>query len=60
MIDEVLKPCEVCAHNNMRKGITTPVGHIPVPEGPFKHLVMDYVDMMKLVQGKHASNNWPV
>ncbi|XP_054648258.1 uncharacterized protein LOC129190003 isoform X1 [Dunckerocampus dactyliophorus] len=52
MIDEVLGQCEVCAQNNVRKGITTPIGHIPVPEGPFKHLVLDYVDMIKSVHGK--------
>ncbi len=49
MVDEFLATCEVCAKNNVRKGITTPTGHIPVPEGPFKHLVMD---MIKRVQGK--------
>ena len=36
----------------MRKGTATPIGSIPVPEGPFKHLVMDYVDMIKSVKGK--------
>ncbi len=36
----------------MRKGIATPIGHISVPEGQFKHLVMDNVDMIKRVQGK--------
>lgn len=30
----------------------TPVGHIPVPEGPFKHLAIDYLDMIKSVLGK--------
>ncbi|XP_059827358.1 uncharacterized protein K02A2.6-like, partial [Hypanus sabinus] len=48
----VLSQCEVCAQNNVRKGITTPIGHIPGPEGPFKHLVIDYVDMLKTVRGK--------
>ena len=38
--------------NNIRKGITTPMGHIPVPEGPFKHLCIDYVDMITPVRGK--------
>ncbi len=52
MVDKVLNQCEVCAQNNVRKTITTPVGHIPVPEGPFKHLVIDYVDMIKPVHGK--------
>lgn len=26
--------------------------HIPVPEGPFRHIVMDYVDMIKPIRGK--------
>ncbi len=52
MVDEFLATCEVCAKNNVRKGIMTPIYHIPVPEGPFKHLVMDYVDMIKRIQGK--------
>ncbi|XP_072904472.1 uncharacterized protein [Hemitrygon akajei] len=51
-VDFVLSQCEVCAQNNVWKGITTPIGHIPVPEGPFKHLVIDYVDMIKTVRGK--------
>lgn len=46
--------CEVCAQNNVRKMVTTPVGHILFPEGPFKHLVIDYVDMIKLVHGKRC------
>ncbi|XP_059202559.1 uncharacterized protein LOC131982018 [Centropristis striata] len=52
MVDEILNQCEICAENNVRKGVKTPVGHIPVPEGPFKHLALDYVDMIKTVQGK--------
>ncbi len=52
MVDLFLSTCEVCAKYNVRKGIETPIGHIPVPEGPFKHLVMDYVDMIKRVPGK--------
>lgn len=35
-----------------KKGITTSIGHIPIPEGPFKHLVMDYVDMIRSIRGK--------
>lgn len=52
MVDEILSQCEICAENNARKGIKPCIGHIPVPEGPFKHLVIDYVDMLKPVQGK--------
>ncbi len=52
MVDEFLATCEVCAKYNVRKGMATPIGHIPVLEGPFKYLVMDYVDMIKRVQGK--------
>ncbi len=52
MVDDFLSTCEVCAKYNVRKGIATPIGHIPVPEGQFKYLVMDYVDMIKRVQCK--------
>ena len=38
MVDEILKQCEICAQNNVKKGETTPVGHIQVPEGPFNIL----------------------
>ena len=40
------------SQNNVRKGTATPIGSIPVLEGPFKHLVMDYEDMIKSVRGK--------
>ncbi len=52
MVDEYLSECDVCAQNNVRKGVSAPIGHIPVPEGPFKHLVMDYADMIRTVRGK--------
>ena len=52
MVDNQLNECGVCAKNNVRKTITTPLGHIPTPEGPFRHLVMDYVDMIKSIGGK--------
>lgn len=48
----MLNQCEICEQNNLRKRAKIPVGHIPVPEGPFKHLVIDYVDRIKTVQGK--------
>ncbi|XP_056592765.1 uncharacterized protein LOC130411831 [Triplophysa dalaica] len=51
-VDDFLTGCDICAQNNVRKGTSAPIGHIPVPEGPFKHLVMDYVDMIKSVRGK--------
>ncbi len=56
MVDEYLSECDVCAQNNVRKGISAPIGQIPVPEGPFKHLVMDYVDMIRTVRGKNTCN----
>ncbi|KAK0136998.1 Gag-Pol polyprotein [Merluccius polli] len=52
MVDNQLNECEVCAKNNVRKTIITPLGHIPTPEGPFRHLVLDYVDMIKKVNDK--------
>lgn len=51
-IDNYLAECGICAQNNVRKGTSAPIGHIPVPEGPFKHLVLDFVDMIKSVRGK--------
>ncbi len=56
MVDEYLSECDVCAQNNVRKGVSAPIGQIPVPEGPFKHLVMDYVDMIRTVRGKNTCN----
>ncbi|XP_038644227.1 uncharacterized protein LOC119960679 [Scyliorhinus canicula] len=35
-IDYILGLCEVCAQNNIRKGITAPIGHEPRREGPFE------------------------
>ncbi|XP_040927264.1 uncharacterized protein LOC121202322 [Betta splendens] len=29
-----------------------PAGHLPIPDGPFKHLTLDFVDMVRPVQGK--------
>ena len=51
-VDYQLSLREICAKNNIRKPLTAPIGHIPVPEGPFKHLMMDYVDMLHKVKGK--------
>ncbi len=52
MVDEFLSTCEVCAKYNVKKGIATPIGHIPVPERQFKHLVIEYVDTIKRILGK--------
>ncbi|KAI5617727.1 hypothetical protein C0J50_22731, partial [Silurus asotus] len=52
MVDHFLRQCEVCARNNVRKNFTAPISHIPVPMGPFRHLVMDFVDMQDRVSGK--------
>ena len=51
-VDYQLSLCEIFAKNNIRKPLTAPIGHIPVPEGPIKHLMMDYVDMLHKVKGK--------
>ena len=42
--------------NNIRKEVTTPIGHILVPEGPFQHIVIDYVDMTSARQKIHTSS----
>ena len=49
MSDNQLNDCEVCAENDIRKTITTPVGHTPTPERPFRHQVLDYVEIIKSV-----------
>lgn len=36
----------MCAQFNIRKGITYQLGQVPLPYGPFKHLTIDYVDMI--------------
>lgn len=49
-IDDSLTKCHVCSLHNIKKPIISkPLGHIPVPEGPFKHLVIDYIDMIKTI-----------
>ncbi|XP_053479866.1 protein NYNRIN-like [Ictalurus furcatus] len=44
-VDQALNNCETCIRNNVRKNFTAPLGHIPPPMGPFRHLMMDYVAM---------------
>lgn len=46
----VLRNCDTCAKHNRRRGEgPRTLGHVPLPEGPFTHLVMDYIDMTKTV-----------
>ncbi|XP_053475948.1 protein NYNRIN-like [Ictalurus furcatus] len=44
-VDQVLNTCDVCINFNVRKNLTTPLGHIPPPTGPFRHIMMNHVDM---------------
>lgn len=50
-IDNEVRHCEVCAQYNICKGISIPLEQMPLPEGPFKHLTVDYVDMICPVHG---------
>ena len=52
MVDRELALCPHCPKYNVRKMFTQPLAHIPMPDGPFRHLMMDYVDMITRVQGK--------
>lgn len=52
LVDATLSKCKICIKNNTRKGVTTPIGHIPILKDPFTHITMDYVDMIKPIQGK--------
>lgn len=45
MVDHTLSKCETCVKHNVQKNFTAPVGHIQAPMGPFRHIMMDYVDM---------------
>ncbi|XP_078019386.1 protein NYNRIN-like [Epinephelus lanceolatus] len=44
-VDRVLNECDVCAEYNIRKVFSAPLAHIPPPDGPFRHLMLDYIDM---------------
>lgn len=44
-VDRVLGECEICARYNIRRVFTAPLAHIPPPDGPFRHLTLDYIDM---------------
>lgn len=46
MVDRELAFCPHCPKYNVRKMFTQSLTHIPAPDGPFHHLVMDYVDML--------------
>ncbi|MGL5955089.1 MAG: DDE-type integrase/transposase/recombinase, partial [Brevinema sp.] len=52
MVDDFHRSCELCATRNVRKHFTAPISHIPQPQGPFRHLVMDFVDMAERKEGK--------
>lgn len=52
MVNKGLRECDLCAKWNMHKHFTAPIRHIPEPRGPFRHLVMDFVDTAKRRGGK--------
>lgn len=52
MVDTEIALCPHCPKYNVRKMFTQPLAHSPMPDGPFRHLVIDYVDMIDRVQGK--------
>ena len=51
MVDRTLHECEVCAQHIVRKAFSTPIAHIPPPDGPFRHLMLDFIDMTERVKG---------
>nr|XP_049585122.1 uncharacterized protein K02A2.6-like [Syngnathus scovelli] len=51
-IDQVIGKCAICLKNNVRRGVATPTGYIPTPNGPMRELVVDFVDMIQPVEGK--------
>jgi len=48
-VDRVLRECKQCAHYNVRKTFSAPISHIPTADGPFRHLMIDYVDMTQRI-----------
>ncbi|XP_030269175.1 protein NYNRIN-like [Sparus aurata] len=50
-VDKTLVECDICAHHNVRKAFSAPIAHIPPPSGPFRHLMMDHIDMTERVRG---------
>lgn len=40
-VDQVLHECNVYAQYNVRKAFSAAIGHIPPPDGPFRHLIID-------------------
>lgn len=51
-IDYVIGRCAICLKNNVRRGVTVPPGYVPTPKGPMRELVIDFVDMIRPVEGK--------
>ncbi|MGL5581012.1 MAG: RNase H family protein, partial [Cetobacterium sp.] len=37
--------CITCARHNPGRGVSTPKGTHPIPEGPFDHVMMDYIEL---------------
>ncbi|XP_029923607.1 uncharacterized protein LOC115370641 [Myripristis murdjan] len=48
-VERVLHECDVCAKYNTRKAFSAPIAHIPPPDGPFRHLMIDYIDMTQRI-----------
>ncbi|KAI5609483.1 hypothetical protein C0J50_9477 [Silurus asotus] len=49
---QVPQPCSAQLAEIKALTAASPISHIPVPMGPFRHLVMDFVDMQDRVSGK--------
>ncbi len=41
--DHFCKKCVVCTTNNVGRGVPMPLSAHPKPEGPFEHLMMDFI-----------------
>lgn len=49
--------CDICAAYNNRKGFSALIGYIPLPGGPFRHIMVDHVDMIELI-AKDIYQSW--
>ena len=51
-IDQVISRRVICLKNNVRRCVQVSPGYIPSPIGPMRELVIDFIDMINLVNGK--------
>lgn len=46
--------CVICMNNNTGRGIPMPVSAYPTPEGPFEHVMMDFIELSPCLGYKYC------